>query len=37
MLKYQALDDAKRILGGVEDIRNIFVGFQKYLYMGATA
>ncbi|MCX5992988.1 MAG: DEAD/DEAH box helicase family protein [Chloroflexi bacterium] len=36
-LKYHALDDAKRILGGVEDIRNIFVGFQKYLYMGTTA
>jgi type I restriction enzyme R subunit len=37
MLKYHALDDAKRILGGVEDIRNIFVGFQKYLYMGTAA
>ena len=36
-LKYQALDDAKRILGSVEDIRNIFLGFQKYLYMGTTA
>ncbi|MGD0354932.1 MAG: DEAD/DEAH box helicase family protein [Dehalococcoidia bacterium] len=36
-LKYHALDDAKRILGGVENIRNIFIGFQKYLYMGTAA
>jgi type I restriction enzyme R subunit len=31
-LKYLALDDAKEILGSVETIRNIFVGFQKFLY-----
>ncbi len=31
-LKYQALDDAKEILGSVETIRNLFIGFQKYLY-----
>ena len=36
-LKYHALDDAKRILGSVENIRNIFIGFQKYLYMGTAA
>jgi len=32
ILKYQALDDAKEKLGNVETIRNIFIGFQKYLY-----
>jgi len=37
ILKYHALDDAKRILGGVENIRNVFIGFQKYLYMGTAA
>jgi type I restriction enzyme, R subunit len=31
-LKYQALEDAKAALGGVENIRNTFVGFQKHLY-----
>ncbi|MDP2776822.1 MAG: type I restriction-modification enzyme R subunit C-terminal domain-containing protein, partial [Anaerolineales bacterium] len=31
-LKYLALDDAKEILGSVENIRNIFIDFQKYLY-----
>jgi len=31
-LKYQALDDAKELLGSVEVIRNIFINFQKYLY-----
>ena len=31
-LKYMALDDAQKILGTVETIRNIFIGFQKYLY-----
>ena len=31
-LKYQALDDAKEILGTVEAIRELFVGFQKHLY-----
>ena len=31
-LKYQALDDAKEILGTVEAIRDLFVGFQMHLY-----
>jgi type I restriction enzyme R subunit len=31
-LKYHALDDAKEVLGSVEAIRNIFIGFQKFLY-----
>jgi len=31
-LKYQALDDAKEILGTIETIRNVFIGFQKFLY-----
>jgi type I restriction enzyme R subunit len=31
-LKYMALEDAQRILGTVETIRNMFIGFQKYLY-----
>ncbi|NQT23328.1 MAG: restriction endonuclease subunit R, partial [Candidatus Omnitrophica bacterium] len=31
-LKYQAISDAEEILGGVENIRNTFIGFQKYLY-----
>ncbi len=31
-LKYQALDDAKEILGTVEAIRNMFIGFQRHLY-----
>jgi len=31
-LKYQALSDAEEILGGVENIKTTFIGFQKYLY-----
>ena len=31
-LKYKAIEDAKEILGKVETIRDLFVGFQKYLY-----
>jgi len=31
-LKYQALSDAEKILGGVDNIRETFIGFQKYLY-----
>ncbi|MEZ7890633.1 MAG: DEAD/DEAH box helicase family protein [Candidatus Wallbacteria bacterium] len=31
-LKYHAIDDATKILGGVEKIRDTFVTFQKYLY-----
>lgn len=33
-LKYQALPDALEVLGNVEKIRNLFFGFQKYLYAG---
>jgi type I restriction enzyme R subunit len=32
-LKYKALDDAKRILGSVQAISNIFIEFQKFLYI----
>lgn len=31
-LKYKAIEDAKEILGTVEAIRTIFIGFQQYLY-----
>ena len=31
-LKYQALSDAEEILGGVDNIRSTFIGFQKHLY-----
>ncbi len=31
-LKYQAIEDAKEILGTIEAIRNIFIEFQQYLY-----
>lgn len=31
-LKYQALNDAEEILGGVDNIRTTFIDFQKYLY-----
>ena len=36
-LKYQALMDAEEILGGVDNIRTIFIEFQKYLYEEAVA
>ncbi len=32
ILKYHALEDAKDTLGSVEQIRNIFIDFQKHLY-----
>lgn len=32
-LKYNAIADAEKILGGVEKIRNMFFGFQKNLYL----
>ncbi len=32
-LKYQALDDAQQILGGVQIIREIFIEFQRFLYI----
>lgn len=31
-LKYHELNDAEEILGGIENIRATFIGFQKYLY-----
>jgi type I restriction enzyme R subunit len=31
-LKYHTLTDAAEVLGGVEEIRNLFIGFQRYLY-----
>ncbi len=31
-LKYKALEDAKDILGSIENIRSLFVGFQGHLY-----
>ncbi len=36
-LKYQALEDAMEILGGVENARSTFLGFQKHLYAGVVA
>lgn len=37
LLKYKALEDAKEILGTVESIRNLFVGFQKFLYLPSSS
>ena len=34
-LKYNALADAMADLGQPEQIRTVFIGFQKYLYQGA--
>lgn len=31
-LKYQSVHDATQVLGNPNDIRKVFVGFQKYLY-----
>ena len=31
-LKYHTIADATEVLGGVNQIRNLFVNFQKYLY-----
>ena len=31
-LKYNAINDAQKKLGDIQSIRNIFIGFQKYLY-----
>jgi len=31
-LKYLALSDAEKLLGGVQSIRDTFIGFQKHLY-----
>lgn len=32
IVKYNALDDAKKSIGDIKTIRETFVGFQKYLY-----
>ncbi|MEP7135349.1 MAG: DEAD/DEAH box helicase family protein [Chloroflexota bacterium] len=32
LLKYQALDDAQKILGTIQNIRDLFIGFQPHLY-----
>ncbi len=32
MLKYQSISDATETLGGIDRIRDTFIGFQKYLY-----
>jgi len=32
VLKYQAIQDAKMVLGEVPEIRELFFGFQKHLY-----
>lgn len=34
-LKYRAVSDAARELGGIANIRDTFIGFQKYLYADA--
>ncbi|NDP63459.1 EcoAI/FtnUII family type I restriction enzme subunit R [Polaromonas sp.] len=31
-LKYQSIADATEVLGGVDEIKNLFIGFQKHLY-----
>jgi type I restriction enzyme R subunit len=36
-LKYHALDDAQKILGNVQAIKNMFVEFQKFLYVQQAA
>jgi type I restriction enzyme, R subunit len=33
LLKYTAIEDAKEILGTVEAIRQVFINFQKFLYL----
>ncbi|MFN8413742.1 MAG: type I restriction-modification enzyme R subunit C-terminal domain-containing protein, partial [Anaerolineales bacterium] len=35
-LKYQAIEDAKEILGSIDSIRNVFIEFQKFLYQSPT-
>lgn len=30
--KYHAIEDAKQVLGEIPEIRDTFIGFQKYLY-----
>jgi len=33
-MKFGSISDAAKAMGGVEQIRDVFVGFQAYLYMG---
>jgi type I restriction enzyme R subunit len=35
--KYQTLEDAKEVLGDVNDIVPLFTDFQKYLYQSKVA
>ena len=35
LLKYQSINDATDSLGGIDRIRDTFIGFQKYLYKSA--
>ena len=37
VLKYKAIDDAKKELGDIASIRNTFIGFQSYLYEDSIA
>jgi type I restriction enzyme R subunit len=36
-LKYRAVSDAARELGGIAAIRDAFIGFQKFLYVDTSA
>ena len=36
-LKYHTISDASEMLGGIENIRNTFVNFQRYLYDARSA
>ena len=35
LLKYQSINDATDVLGGIDKIRDTFIGFQQYLYKSA--
>lgn len=35
-LKYSSITDGMEVLGGVNDVRNLFFGFQKHLYTNST-
>jgi len=35
-LKYHSISDATDVLGGVNEIRNLFIGFQKHLYQSSS-
>ena len=35
-LKYSSITDGMAVLGGVNDVRNLFFGFQKHLYTNST-